>query len=292
MVMQKIARLLSHTPPMQRGRQIWEKNQVNWDLPLTRWDKLFCGLYIILDDYSNGIFPPTFNDQQKAYDAEINYMFALPGIDPQAAIQSQMRKPFWFGRAGRDFLGDFIKLMRVLEKTRLAPPLRLLELGCGTGWMAEFLALMKYDLVATSISHHEILEASKRVPALTQKGIQVQLQYIASPMEDVEQAVCGDGCFDVVFAYEALHHAYDWRKAVQAAYRCLKPGGWLLLCNEPNQLHTFVSYRVAKLTATHEIGFKRSDLHSELARAGFRKITHPLNKMDLIFNPFWIAAQK
>jgi ubiquinone/menaquinone biosynthesis C-methylase UbiE len=55
-------------------------------------------------------------------------------------------------------------------------------------------------------------------------------------MEEVCAATEHLGPFDAVFVYEALHHAYDWRKACAEAYRCLKPGGWFLLCNEPNLL--------------------------------------------------------
>ena len=52
--------------------------------------------------------------------------------------------------------------------------------------------------------------------------------------------------FDVVFVFEALHHAYDWHQSLKSAFECLKPGGWLIICNEPNLIHTFVSYRIAK----------------------------------------------
>jgi SAM-dependent methyltransferase len=51
--------------------------------------------------------------------------------------------------------------------------------------------------------------------------------------------------FDGVFVFEALHHAFDWRQAIQASFHCLKEGGWLVLANEPNLLHTYISYRVA-----------------------------------------------
>jgi 2-polyprenyl-3-methyl-5-hydroxy-6-metoxy-1,4-benzoquinol methylase len=292
MFLQEVARLLSESFILIRGKDVWQRNQLDWYLPLSRLDKLLCGMYLIINDYAYDKFPPTFQDQQKAYDAEINYMFTLPGVSREDAIDSQMRKPFWYGRDGRDFLNDFIKLMNVFEIVGIKPPQRLLELGCGTGWMAEFLAMMKFDVIATSISQYEINIASNRIQSLADKDIKFNLKYMTVPMENVDKSVNEEEAFDVVFVYEALHHAYDWKKAVSASYKCLKPDGWLVLCNEPNLIHTFISYRVAKLTNTHEIGFKRSDLRKELLRIGYQKITYPINKYGFLKKPLWIAAQK
>ena len=81
----------------------------------------------------------------------------------------------------------------------------------------------------------------------------------------------GEG-FDCVFIFEALHHAFDWRETLAAAHKCLKPGGWFLLAKEPMFLHTFVSYRVAKLSNTHEIGMSRRALIRRLRDVGFARV--------------------
>ena len=72
----------------------------------------------------------------------------------------------------------------------------------------------------------------------------------------------------------------------------MKPGGWLFLFNEPNRLHTFVSYRVARLVNTHEIGFKIGEVKQHLRALGFTD-THIISrKPHLLVKPFSIAAQK
>ena len=70
------------------------------------------------------------------------------------------------------------------------------------------------------------------------------------------------------------------------------PGGWLLLCDEPNWLHTFVSYRVAKLSNTHEIGFTRRQLTGQLRQTGFQEVVIARNRFGFLVKPHWLAAQK
>ncbi|WP_009632514.1 class I SAM-dependent methyltransferase [Synechocystis sp. PCC 7509] len=289
---QQLAKTLSSSVFLSRGRSLWELNQQNWELPLTKIEKLLVGMYVILEDYSQGKFPPRFDDQKLAHDAEIAYRFSLPGLTEFDVADSEIRKPFWFGSATGKYLTDFINLVFVLEKLQISPPQKLLELGCGTGWMSEFLALMKFEVMATSISPHDIRDAQTRIKSLEAKNLKPNLEFIVSSMETVAESVQNQGLFDTVLVFEALHHAYDWRKAINSSYSCLKSGGWLLVCNEPNFFHTAVSYRIAKLSNTHEIGFKRSELIHHLKQTGFQDIQIMKNKMDWLVKPHWIAAQK
>ncbi len=289
---QDLAKRISSSVFLSRGRSLWELNQQNWELPLTKVEKLLVGLYVILEDYSQGKFPPKFDDRKMAHDAEIAYRFSLPGLTESDVADSEIRKPFWFGSATGKYLTDFINLVVVMEKLQISPPKKLLELGCGTGWMSEFLALMKFEVVATSISPHDIRDAQTRINSLEVKNITFDLKFLESSMETVAKTVQNQGLFDTVLVFEALHHAYDWREAISASYDCLKSGGWLLVCNEPNFVHTAVSYRIAKLSNTHEIGFRRSELKNHLKQTGFQKIQIMKNNIDWLIKPHWIAAQK
>ena len=168
---------------------------------------------------------------------------------------------------------------------------KILELGCGAGWVAEFLAATGFDVCGTTISEWDVTDANLRIKSLEAKGIVPALRFVATPMESVHAAV-GAGVFDAVFVYEALHHAFDWRETMRAAFACLKPGGWMLVCNEPNLLHTFASYRVAKLSNSREIGFSRGELKAELRRTGFKKVTSTGVKLHCWFRPHWLLAQK
>jgi cyclopropane fatty-acyl-phospholipid synthase-like methyltransferase len=154
------------------------------------------------------------------------------------------------------------------------------------------LACAGYRVVGTTISYHDIALANKKVEALRCKKPTAELEFQAWPMESVDEAPGFRAAFDGAFVYEALHHAYDWRKALHAVAATLKKGGTFVLAHEPNRAHTFVSYRVAKLSHTHEIGFRKKDLTRELRAAGFEKIQVLQPKIDNLLTFFWIIATK
>jgi 2-polyprenyl-3-methyl-5-hydroxy-6-metoxy-1,4-benzoquinol methylase len=174
---------------------------------------------------------------------------------------------------------------------KVSPSAKILELGCGSGWMAEFLAVMGYDMTGTEIAEEEITDANRRIRSLEVKGFSPALKFVATPMESVHTVVAADS-FDAVFVFAALHHAFEWREAIRSSFACLKPGGWFVICDEPNVLHIFISYRVAKLSKTHEIGFSKSELVTELRKTGFRKIISTGAKLHWWFRPHWLLAQK
>ena len=203
-----------------------------------------------------------------------------------------MRKPFWSARAIRHFMGMFARLAAAFHTLGVRPPQSVLELGCGKGWMAEMLAQMGYRVLGTTLTEIDVAHASPRVDALRAKGIPAELSFRACPMETVDEAVGDAGPFDAAFVFEALHHAYDWRRSLTAAGRCLRPGGWLVLANEPNLLHTLVSYRVARLTGTHEIGMSRRAIRAHLLANGFSTVRILGGRPGFFVRAHWIAAQK
>ena len=288
----KFAKLLAHSPLLLRGKRLFEKNSQNWNSLSSKSDKFLAGVYLILEDYSNGLFPPTFEDQAKAYAGEVAYRTHIPGVSQEAVRQTELRKPFWLGQATKKYLNQFVQLTNLLARVKVAPPARLLELGCGSGWMAEFLAIAGFDVTGTSIAPADINDARARLDSIAIKGLAVQLQFEVVPMESVAEASERRGYYDAVFVFEALHHAFDWQKAIQSSFECLRPGGWLLICNEPNVLHTFVSYRVGKLSNTHEIGFSRRVLARHLAKVGFAQVKYVSTPFHFWFKPHWIVARK
>ena len=114
------------------------------------------------------------------------------------------------------------------------------------------------------------------------------MNFVCSPCEEID-SILEDKQFDGIFIYEALHHCYDWQKVCQNVFLLLKSGGYFFILNEPNFIHTAVSYRVAKLENTHEIGFKRWELINVLKKSGFKvKVV----RGDWLFRPMWIVAYK
>jgi SAM-dependent methyltransferase len=288
----KIAAGLAASSCFHRARDLYAQNQRHWQLPLSKLDKLRIGLFLILSDYAAGKFPPTFHDQQAAYAAEVDYRDKLGGLSQRDAAEAEMRKPFWGAPSLAAFLPNLVRLVQALEAAGVRPPAKVLELGCGGGWMAEMLATIGYDVTGTSISPLDIADARKRIVSLAAKDLRTALCFEVAPMESVSETLGAREHFDAAFVFEALHHAFDWRRAIQSTRVALKPGGWLFVCQEQNLIHTFAAYRVAKLSDTHEIGFSRRELISFLRANGFAPVRSMSQPLHFWIGQHWIAAQR
>ena len=288
-----LAGTLARSPLFKRGRELYALNKKDWNHQLTKPGKLQLGLYLILEDYSKGLFPPPFKDQQVAFAGEIAYRTATAGTTAEQVSEGELRKPFWNANSVRKYLEDYCRLVENLELAQLRAPARLLELGCGSGWMAEMLAMGGYEVTGTSIAPDDIADARKRVDSLSAKGLKRSLRFEIAPMESVAEMVGPAGFYDGVFVFEALHHAFDWRQALDSGLKCLKPGGVLLICNEPNLVHTFSSYRVARFSNTHEIGFSRAELMRHLrGSAACASVDYLSTPWHFWCRHHWILARK
>jgi SAM-dependent methyltransferase len=274
------------------ARRLWECNCKDYFYPLSQWQKFMVASYIILADYSIGQFPPKYDSPQETYEGERKLRFSMPGLSGEEFSARDLRKPFWQGGALEQYLFGFVGIVKTLNRLGVRPPSLVLDLGCGTGWVSEFLALMQYRVVGVDLSPDDIQDARKRIVSAQAKDPSVQMDFVVAPMESVSEILHTHERFDAIFVFEALHHAHDWRAALASSFSLLKPGGWLLICNEPNLLHTGIAYRGARITNTHEIGLGRGDLLEHLKDVGFNKTQILKNRIDMFIKPHWIASQK
>lgn len=288
----KVAGAIARSAILRKGKELWERNQKDRNMPLNKWEKVWTGAYLIASDYASGIFPPKFHDRNEAHQNEINTRFTTPGTVLEELDRAEMKKPFWSNPYLELYVQEFLKLVRAFETANVRPPAKILELGGGAGWTAEFLVQFGYSVVSSTISPYDTALTAKRADALRLKGLPANLQAITCPMESISEHVKEHCPFDAVFVVEALHHAFNWRETINSVSRCVRPGGWFLVCHEPNVLHTGISYRVARLTNTHEVGFLKSDLISQLKQAGFKHIISLGKRPHLFYRPHWLLAQK
>lgn len=268
-----------------------EKNRADWNLPVSKTDNLLICSYLIVSDYAAGLFPPPHLDRATAYEKERQYGHGLGGVSWEEFQAKEMQKPFWDAHAANKYLGGFVRLFRLVESIGVAPGSRLLELGCGSGWIAEFFALAGYNVVATTLAPSDEPAMESRAAAVRAKRATTKLVFQLSPMETVDQAVELNS-FDAVYVHQALHHVYDWKAALRAAFRTLKPGGWLIIADEPNVLHTFTSYRMGKLSGTREIGMSRRQIIRCLRDSGYQDVRAISPRFDDRLHPLWIVARK
>jgi SAM-dependent methyltransferase len=112
------------------------------------------------------------------------------------------------------------------------PPARVLDCGCGTGWLSYFLAQRGYEVVGTDVSPDAIALA-KANPVFAAGA---RPQFVIGDSE----SLAFDSEFDAVVFFDSLHHALDETAALRSAYRALKTGG-LVVALEPGRGHQRVS---------------------------------------------------
>ncbi len=112
---------------------------------------------------------------------------------------------------------DYSRLRYVVDA--LQPGERVLDCGCGPGFLAALLAEHGIQVVATDLSRVGV----ERTRARGIEAYQVDL--------DTERLPFPDGSFDAVIANSNLEHLFFMRRHVRECVRCVRPGGkfiWLV----------------------------------------------------------------
>lgn len=115
------------------------------------------------------------------------------------------------------------------------PPAKVLECGCGTGWLSYFLAKRGYQCVGQDVSQ-EALDLAREHPVF-QSGETVRFE--CADFENMGDA----NQYDAVIFYGSLYHAEDEQAAIDSAYRVLKKGG-VFVSIEPGVGHEKRSRKV------------------------------------------------
>lgn len=109
------------------------------------------------------------------------------------------------------------------------PPARVLECGCGAGWLSYMLAKSGYDVVGQDVSSQAIELARSNPMFHTLPKLPA---FVSSDFEELPF----EGEFDAVVFFDSLHHSLDMPLAIRQVFRVLKPGG-LMIASEPGVGH-------------------------------------------------------
>src|SRR3954469_19628940 len=144
---------------------------------------------------------------------------------------------------------------------RLVPSITVADLGAGEGLVSQLLA-RRAERVWCIDNSPKMIEVGTD---LAQKNGLANLTY---KLGDIEQVPLPDRSVDLAILSQALHHAQHPQKAVEEAYRILRPGGQLLILD----LNEHAFEKARELYADIWLGFKESALHTFLKKAGFTKV--------------------
>jgi SAM-dependent methyltransferase len=170
-------------------------------------------------------------------------------------------KPFADSRCGH-YLADAGALLMLLK----SPPGKILEMGCGSGWLSLFLARAGYDVIGVDIAP-EAIELAKQAAVADQVS---RVRFVVGDYETAQSAA--GGTCDAVIFYDALHHAEDEAAALRTAYAALKAGG-ALYAFEPGEGHgaTEDSRRAVETYGVHEKDMPPRHIIALGRLAGFRR---------------------
>lgn len=150
---------------------------------------------------------------------EIEYLRAAG----EPGLAHAMGKPFTDAGCAQ-MLVDIGIVMHLLP----APPARLLDLGCGTGWTSLFFARRGYEVTGQDIAP-DMIAAAESQPG---RAALANLRFVVSDYESLVY----ESEFDCAVFFDSLHHAVDERAALASAHRALRPGG-VLVTHEPGEGH-------------------------------------------------------
>ena len=144
---------------------------------------------------------------------------------------------------------------------KLAPAIEIADLGAGEGMLSQLLASRAKQIWCIDNSPRMVEVGTE----LAQKNGLTNLTY---KVGDIERVPLPEKSVDLAILSQALHHANHPQRAVDEAFRILRPSGSLLIL-DLNE-HGFEKAR--ELYADIWLGFKESTLHQFLQRAGFEHI--------------------
>jgi SAM-dependent methyltransferase len=116
----------------------------------------------------------------------------------------------------------------IVERLQLGPRAQVLDVGCGPGWMSEYLARCGYWVTGIDISPDMVNIARERVAAIEGEvgsGLEAAAEFHAMHVRDLPWR----NRFDAAILYDTMHHFDDERETLGVIRSGLVPGGLLYL---------------------------------------------------------------
>ncbi len=164
-------------------------------------------------------------------------------------LAGRFGKDYVPGRSWKALAEAFLKVMNYKV---------VADLGAGEGTLAQLLAQRAEKVIAVDLSPKMVEFGSE----LARKNGLPNLEY---RLGNIEAPPIDPGTLDLAILSQALHHAEHPQRALEAAFRALKPGGRLVVLDLLQ--HNFEEAR--ELYADRWLGFGEAELAALLDAAGF-----------------------
>ena len=163
-------------------------------------------------------------------------------------LEASQASHFWFPARNR-------QILQFLQRDGIAPPARILEVGCGTGTVLGGLARAGYRMKGVEM-HPEL---AGRAAAANPSVPIYSLNLFTAPEE-----LARDGGFDAVALFDVVEHLADPEPVLRACAALLAPGG-RLVGTLPALAALWSDY---DRFAGHRLRYDRRSLYALFERAG------------------------
>jgi ArsR family transcriptional regulator len=165
------------------------------------------------------------------------------------------------GRLGRDYVPGRSWKSLAEALLSLLPPMAIADLGAGEGAFSLLLAQRASKVIAVDTSE-KMLDVGR------EQALRVGVANIEFRLGDMEEVPIEDASVDLVFFSQSLHHALHPDRAVQEAWRILRPGGRVVILDLLK--HRFEEAR--ELYADEWLGFSETEMEGMLSKARFAEL--------------------
>ena len=191
-----------------------------------------------------------------------------------------MNKPFSLMGEGADpraiiaeSVGYLRNLTNALAFLQLRGGSRILDVGCGGGWVSHSLSKMGYRTFGIDIAEEFITLARRRLATDPWLGLTEEEAEARFAVHDIEAAPLPaqfNNSFDAIWLESCLHHLVDPISALTHLATALNDGGVIVLIEGENRLGPIKEQYLAVMRefATLERPYARSELERALVMAG------------------------
>jgi SAM-dependent methyltransferase len=139
----------------------------------------------------------------------------------QEAKAIRLGHPSYVWRSGQDRRLELIRQHVALENRRI------LDVGCGLGMYVRQMRRFSSEVYGVDVDPEKVAAASRTLPNI-----------FTAPAEALPFP---DDYFDVILLHEVIEHVEDDRQTIREAYRCVRPGGHIVIY-APNRLYFFETH--------------------------------------------------
>jgi SAM-dependent methyltransferase len=164
----------------------------------------------------------------------------------------------------------------IVDRLGLGVRAQVLDVGCGPGWLSDFLARCGYWVTGVDVSEDMVRIARERIAAIDEpigEGIQALAEFHAMPVREMPWS----GRFDAAILYDAMHHFDDEVATLQVIRRTLVPGGRIFIHEgvRPPEGSEGERQLISEMEeyGTLESPFDPDYLTAVLEKAGFTQVT-------------------